>query len=236
MPDRPLNNKSFRQWFGGSCVTDENGLPLVVYRGEYGMADNHDVGQHTRRGSISFGTGKAACYYAKFPNDTRDIAHAPRVIPAYLRIEKPVIKNDEDPFIDMSDIINTLGWEKAKTIARDLGEFFLNTNNWYDHFEGIFDTPEELIEKSPEELKKLYLDAFPVFDCPDYIEWFREAGYDGVVHSGNGDTAKEIEYKVFSRDSIMLAIETGYMPQSAKYLEDTNSIEPNDLRELNVFY
>jgi len=105
-------------------------MPAVVYRGEHGTPPN-DGQFHSRLSSLTFSSDPAAAsIYAMQPNDRRDIAQAPRVCPAYLKIEKPIIKNLDHPFIDLAHIEKALGIKDAMRIAKNFFDDIEYTSNW----------------------------------------------------------------------------------------------------------
>lgn len=174
-------------------------IKATAYRGEHGK--RADEALQSRLGSIAFGTVDAAKYYAKNPNNRADMVVESRVIKAEVTIEKPVMNNPHDPFIDFPIIVEAIGVDKAKQIAIELKDHIFNTNNWCElSDEHGCATVEELFEKLGVEkaLDELYVDAYPVFDEEKYVQWFRDAGFDGLVQGGNGVTAMEPEYKIFS--------------------------------------
>ena len=206
----PVQSAAFERWFGESVVVDKAGEPLVVYRGEHGPG-TEDL--ESRGGAISFGTAQGASKYAMSPNDSKDTPVAPRVTPVYLSIEKPVMNDPDDPFIDFATIEKILGREQAEAIALELWEEIRNTNNWEDNFaeqySGGFDKFNpiyDVLAKEPERLGELYVNAFWVFDRPEWVELFKAKGYDGAVHGGSGETALEPEYKIFDKSQAKSAI------------------------------
>ncbi|MDK6076208.1 hypothetical protein [Massilia varians] len=186
-----------------SVAVGKDSVPIVVYRGEHG--ESTDV-IHSRTRAISFSNAQAASTYATQPNNPDDKPVAPRVMAAYLSITNPVVADRDDPFIDMSTIAAKLGVTKTTTIALRLADHIEHTCNWVDRFEPMFESVADLLDRNPELLSELYLDAYPVFDDDEIVGWFAEAGYDGAVHAGAGETAAEIEYKVFYRSQIHFAI------------------------------
>lgn len=186
-----------------ATVVAEDGLPVVVYRGEHGVSPDL---VHARTRAVSFGSAAAASEYAQHPNRRGDVAVAPRVTPAYLAISNPVIANRDDPFIEMGTIVDKLGREKAERIARRFAGYIENTGNWIEGFSQDYDSVEHLLDLEPGWITDLYLDAYPVFDDDEVVAWFLAAGYDGAIHLGNGITALEPEYKVFDHAQIHCAI------------------------------
>jgi hypothetical protein len=186
-----------------TVVSDPNRHPMIVYRGEHGTSTEP---VHSPNRAISFGTAVAASSYAISPNNRSDMPAAPRVMAAYLSIAKPVIDNRDDPFIEMGTILEKLGRDKTERIARRFAGHIENTGNWVDGFAHDFESVEQLLDLEPERLSELYLDAYPVFDDDEVVGWFADAGYDGAIHLGNGETALEEEFKVFDRSQIHFAI------------------------------
>jgi len=190
-------DSEFLAWFGGSKVVDDKGKPLLVYRGEHGNTDFQ-----SRRASLSFGTESAARTYARTSNDREDIPQNPRVTGAYLSIKNPILNSPDDPFIEFSDLVNKVGLDDAVKIARlpKVAEACENTSNWQ---EGLADeygvaSVTEFLDADPERVALLYCDAYVILDAPEAVSVFKAAGYDGAIHGGNGETAGEVEYKVFS--------------------------------------
>jgi hypothetical protein len=197
----------FKEWFDGSKVVDKRGRPLIVYRGQHGP-DSDKI--QNRLPVISFGTKGAADTYAYAPNNrTLDkLAINPHIIAAYLSIKNPVINTPDDPFIEFEAIINAVGLENAKKIALGVADYITPTNNWDEEYSADFESVQELVEKAPERIKGLYVDAYAVFDEPEFVEMFKQAGFDGLIQGGNGETAMEPEYKVFDKSQIWI-IEPG---------------------------
>jgi hypothetical protein len=189
---------AFDDWIADTCVVDEEGMPLRVYRGEHG--DTH-LPVHSRLASISFGTREAANAYATNPNDTYDCAQNPRVMAAYLSIRKPLINNPNDPFIDFPILASAIGAENARNVFVKFGDYLYNTDNWASNFEMY-----ESVDQVPlNEMDGLYLDLYPLLDDPSVVALLKANGFDGAIHAGAGRTAREPEYKVFSADQIRCA-------------------------------
>jgi hypothetical protein len=201
---RPAHETKLR----GTQVTDEKGRPLVVYRGEHGASGQLE----TRRASYSFGRDpETANTYAMDPNNLDDVAEAPRVTPAYLRLRNPFIDNPNDPFVEFSEIAAKLGPEEAKRIALRHTDDIADTAPFHEGDFGYMSV-EEVIEKHG--LDQLYMKAFRLFDDPEAVAAMKARGYDGGIHGGFGDNADDLEYKVFDPDQIIPAIAAkGEKPQ-----------------------
>ncbi len=215
----PLSLSDFEQYVqqNQTAVALESSQQILVtaYRGEHGKPEEGTLFQ-SRLASLSFGSQSAARQYALSPNMKDDIVDTPRIIKATLVINNPVMNDPDDPFLELGPLLNSLGREKVLTLAQEQIAHLSNTDNWHEMLEthGLNNrSPEEALAQlsqlpDDEGLGQLYLDAYPVFDNPKYINWFKAAGYDGVVQGGNGETALEPEYKIFSADQAkILSIE-----------------------------
>lgn len=197
---------AFREWFGDSVVVNADGTPKVVYRGEHGESDEQF---QSRRGALSFGTKEIANLYAERPNDHGDRTARPRVTPAYLRIENPLINTPDDPFIELSDVIDKLGQGVAEKAAREFYNDIYESGAWYDDYQDKYDSINDLIAKNPDGLRGLYVYAYKFFDNPEFVAAAKKAGYDGAVHAEYGAHSEEeegAEYKVFDESQVKSAI------------------------------
>lgn len=77
----------------------------------------------------------------------------------------------------------------------------MDTQAWLDL--GTEMSAGEYLKLHPEALTSLYTLAFPVFDNHTYVEWFRQAGFDGAVHGGWGASNCETEYRVFDASQVI---------------------------------
>lgn len=189
----------FDQWFDGSLVCNEDGTPLVVYRGEHGKGATDAVFQ-SRLGSLSFGDYATANLYATTPNNLNDNPVNPRVIPAYLSIKRPLMLDSEDPFIDFSALIAALGTSRSIEIARDLDGFIRNTQAWADIDTDL--SVGEYLDQHPEALSSLYVEVYPILDRPKYVDWLKAAGFDGAIYGGSGASFGTTEYRVFDPSQV----------------------------------
>lgn len=201
----------------------------VVYRGEHGeRAPNDRAKVQTRLPSISFVNNRStADLYSRRPNDrARDAeAKSPRVIEARLNIEKPVMDRADDPFIGLDDITKAVGIKEAKRIAVKFSDQIEATNNWDEEFSSKYDSVADLVAKKPSLLGTLYFDAYKYLDDAAEVSLLKSRGYDGAIHAGNGESADDVEYKVFSesqiedagakRPSTLEAQDSGSGPRSA---------------------
>lgn len=190
----------FWRWFAESVAVDDEGRPLVVHRGEHGTRDSRAVFQ-SALGSLAFGSAEASLVYATKPNDRSlgSFAQEPRVIEAYLRIERPAINEPCDPYVDLSDLATFLGRDALKEICSDFSNEIMRTSRWSESFAGFLD-PREVADSANARLHELYFVSHALLDSPKWVERIRDAGFDGAIHRGSGVTRDESEYKVFSAD------------------------------------
>lgn len=206
-----VGSRYFKDWFEGSRVVDEQGKPLVVYRGEHSETCKQI---NSNLGSISFGSKKAANVYSLKPYNLSYNNVLARSIPCYLKIKNPFVNDPTEPFIDIYTISEALGAEAGKKYAFKFASLIANTDNFFvvtekyniDTFSTTVEkTIENLITKNPEAINELYFDIYPFLDCKEVVNELKKAGFDGAIHAGMGMTAFDIEYKVFSINQIKSA-------------------------------
>lgn len=196
----------FEEWFGKSHATNPDGTPAVVYRGEHGAPLKHQQ-FHSRLKSLSFSNDPAAAStYAMHPNVHKDVAQASRVSPVHLKIEKPIIKNLDHPFIDLAHIEKELGVREAMRIAKKFASDIEYTGNWDEDYAAKYASVADLLKRRPQDLKKLYFAAFKYLDDPKEVALLKKKGYDGAIHAGNGETSTSIEYRVFDSSQVWSAL------------------------------
>lgn len=171
-----------------------------VFRGQHGRKGASII--QTRLPSITFSNLEAAVEYATDPNDSRDVTLEPRVIKADLRIERPLPLNGLDCFIEAPIIFAVMGRDAGTAFLIAKEHHVYNTGNWQERFAGKFSDVASMARQSPELLDELYLDAYVALDNQEFVAAAAALGFDGAVHYGNGVTACELEYRVFSDTQI----------------------------------
>ncbi len=200
------DSPAFREWFGNSVVVDADGKPLVVYRGQH----SGEGELQSRLPSLTFSTADAASTYATIPNNRADTPAAPVVFPSYLSIQKPIINDPDDPYIDLSVIEDALGRDTVIALARSQASDLEQTGAWEDGFSQEFADIDDVIERAPERLGELPVLAFKVLDDPELVERLRAAGFDGAVHAGVGQTFESPEYRVFGEAQVQSVFSRSY--------------------------
>lgn len=118
------NNPEFRKWFGRSAIVDQEGLPKEVYHGTSDVGDftSFDPGKTKNResarrsGWVDY-LGQAI-YFSDRPKDAGDFSlyegsgEDARVIPAFIRMEKPF------------DTTKPMRGEEVRAIANGAASFF----------------------------------------------------------------------------------------------------------------
>ena len=202
-----LTNLSFERWFENSKVTDQSGRPLLVHRGEHGPIDHAGVQSQedakwgpfqSRLGALTFGSSRAAKHYALQPNQQDELPIAPRIFSSYLSTKNPVMNRPNDPFVELVEVVLAVGENVTMKIVIEMKYIIEHTNRWCDELEPKYGNFGEYINSVFFQFEDIYFNAYNLFDSAEYVDIFRRAGFDGVIHGGSGDTFGEAEYKVFS--------------------------------------
>lgn len=192
--------KRFWSLHGSSCICDENGRPIVAYRGEHikNEGDAH-IAIRTRLGSVSFGSFETAQTYSKEPNNRLldGCAENPVVISAYICADSVFHRSEDDPFFDIHKLKDVFGFSECMKLAIEMQDCIMNTNNWDENFSSEYISVEHLLNDRPELIESLYLDAYKIFDSHEICEKLSTYGFNGAIHGGNGESALEVEYKIF---------------------------------------
>lgn len=201
---------------------DDSVIDAIVFRGEHG-----DAGPlHTRRSAYSFSTLDIAKVYASEPNDRGDVPVFPKIIEAKISIFNPVINEPDDPFIDCKRIMDCVGMENALVIFEELKPHIEETDRFSEVVQeyGVVNYDELVKKAGLSVLNELYLDAYHVFDKPEFVEMFKEKGYDGLVQGGNGESAMDAEYKVFNKEQIEIKTVTELQPELQPVIQPEHNI------------
>jgi hypothetical protein len=126
--------RAFYKWFGDSKVVDEQGRPLVVYRGASTQINNIDWDSHDTKGNLGGGA-----YFVDNRNTAEKFGNVET--PVYLRLENPMSYGDmleedsaeelkeyiEEEYIDTNDALGTFeslvmdyGLRKAGKIFKEI--------------------------------------------------------------------------------------------------------------------
>ncbi len=205
----------FRAWFGKSRVTDGGGAPLLVFRGEHGRRGEGMF--QTRGGAITFADRDAAIGYATSPNDRADSVHEARVMPAYLRIERPFMLEPADPYLELQTVAEALGRAEATRVALKFETWIRDTDNWRRIRDEVGPVSvSAFLKRHPDRLADLYFLAYPYLDDPAETARLKAAGFDGAVHAGSSVTAGKAEYKVFGTAGVLPAAPRWLAPEEVR--------------------
>lgn len=170
-----------------------------VWRGEHGPTP-----LQTRHASLTFVNDRGAAeQYALNPNVPADIPTAvhPRLIEAQLTMRRPLVQDIHDPFIDFTVLAEGLGQEAAERIFCRHDDYVRHTSRWED-VQDQFHSVKDLIDRAPELLETLYVQLWPLLDCPETIAEIKGAGFDGAIYRSSGATMDAVEYRVFDPSQI----------------------------------
>lgn len=174
-----------------------------VYRGQHGPLTASPL--QYRLPSITFAGLDSALVYATDPNDRRDLVRASRVVEAQLSIRNPVPTDIVSPFIDAPVVLSIMGERAGLELLVKLSGYIEGTSNWHENFADDFGTVSGLVNRAPQRIQELYLDAYPVLDDVAFVEAAKKAGYDGAIGYGNGVTAGAYEYRVFFEGQVRVS-------------------------------
>ncbi|SHH56015.1 hypothetical protein [Ferrimonas marina] len=197
------------------------GITAIALRGEHGK----NGGVNTKLGAPTFvapdllagyrsdnwdrdvrQSVECAVRYATSPNNRDDVVERPRVMTAMVNMAKvyPERRPDQseqqwlqcisDGFYELKDLAKVLGVGQTKCLAFEWEDHIYNTDN---DLAGCPDIETLFATRSDEEaLGELYVSAYAVLDHPEVVKGLREAGYDGAVHGGSGESALLYELRV----------------------------------------
>lgn len=186
-------------------LKNSEGGDLIVYRGECCSADISTV--RSKLPSIYFGTVETANVYAKGSFFTG----TPRVYPVRLSMERPFINQPNDPFLDVSTLMELLGFDRAYGLALKYSTLIEATDHWRERLnkDERYSSLEDYLAGWPEnKLGGLYFQAYPFFTDWANIQVLVRLGYDGAIHAGSGiGSAGLPEYCVFNKSQIHYALQ-----------------------------
>lgn len=191
-------NRSIKDLLEDYLYRSDDGEVVTVFRGEYGqMPDNG--GLQSKLPSITFSTEGVAEIYANQPNDNKGVVIDPRVLSGTLLISNPFVNDSQDCFLDLSKFTDAFGIDVACQLAIKFEDSIRQTNNW-EEIEEEFNVSSvgEFLDLDKNNVNQLYCDAYYFFDDKDVVAMLKEAGFDGAIHQGNGESAVTPEYKIFS--------------------------------------
>jgi len=150
-----------------SKVVDENGEPLVMYRG-------HDASQNsysTKLNTPTFTSSKEAAtvYSEDHENGV--------VTDAFVNTKNPLSIGDEYGSVTIYDLKSLLPVNVFESIASSV--------RWM--YSGDHATLKEVLEDAKDNksaLKEAYTETFLIADNRDFVEWAQSQGYDGFIYKG----------------------------------------------------
>lgn len=188
-PGSPEREENFKNWFGDSKLVDKNGRPLRLYHGTTNSFDQFSGEDAPYRGGLSsFFTGSK-----RFATDYATGNDGGQIYPVHLKIENPFdYRKDWKQAHDFYDATGGVGDDyEANRILMGLGK-----TDSFDGGPGARGlTPKDFATS----VRRGHWDAL---ENPDFVEWLRRGGTDGVVmREGNATN-----YGVFDPTQIKSAI------------------------------
>lgn len=180
---RQTTTPEFKRWFGdweaapdqASKVVDDQGEPLVVYRGLYGGEQDENLFESTRLHTPTFSDSPAIVdQYARFTNNLNDRPVGPRVVPVYLSIKNPLVfaqEEDVATFAELADLLDVGGINDQA----DLEKVFSSDYVLLRDADG--NVTEDITPET-------YTDTYVIADHPVFVEMAQRAGYDGMIYRG----------------------------------------------------
>lgn len=187
-------------WLCQTWVVNEQKEPIQVYRGQHGSTPMQPdaVGLQSTLASITFTSDPSvASTYAMQPNDWRLIPIAPCVLLAYLDIRNPVFWLEDDPFVDFSVLSFALGADASLRFARKFSAHVEDTNLWAEDLSPLFKSVDDFLNKYPERVGELCVQAWVLLDDFEFVQTAKDAGFDGAMSLGSGESATIDEYRIF---------------------------------------
>lgn len=197
-------------------AVDNEGRPLLLFRGENGVHSGNHLSLQSKLGSYSFGDARIANHYAGVDadgeyTDERDYSDfhikAHRVYPVYLNITNPVV-NWADPFIEYPDMVKSVGEELTLQLLIKHQDYVFNTDNWHSNIDPgkVYGDVATVAEKAPHLLSEIYLDIWPILDDPIFVNEARKRGFDGAIYNGTGENMSTLEYRIFDAGQAIFAL------------------------------
>ena len=190
-------------WFDGSKVVDDQGNPLLLYRGE----TKSDELIHTRLNTPAFtDVFEIANAY------TTEQVGASRVTPVYLKITNPIDLNPED-YDDMVDWPQLKKWLPNATKA-DLDRLFDDVEHWRDEGGYLEEQRAEIDRDAPG--KMIWANSYVVSDSAVFVELAKKEGYDGVTYRGTFTSPQYFDPSLGGRGEGVVERDTSYDTEAAR--------------------
>ena len=190
-------------WFEGSKVVDDQGNPLLLYRGE----TKSDELIHTRLNTPAFSdVFEIANAY------TTEEVGASRVTPVYLKITNPIDLNPED-YDDMVDWPQLKKWLPNATKA-DLDRLFDDVEHWRDEGGYLEEQRAEIDRDAPG--KMIWANSYVVSDSAVFVELAKKEGYDGVTYRGTFTSPQYFDPSLGGRGEGVVERDTSYDTEAAR--------------------
>jgi ElaB/YqjD/DUF883 family membrane-anchored ribosome-binding protein len=175
-----VKTPEFKKWFGKSMVVDPFGVPKVLYHGTVAKKDfsifqagEHDIGIHfgtsgQANDRINYIQQTAEKIAGQDPEMARPIVERSRIVPAYVKIENPLVLRSDPGLFDIYNLPYALSKTEAFSAEEieELKEF-------------------EYMEERHETDSAAFREAV--------IKLFKKHGYDGIQYWNTGEIEGQAE-------------------------------------------
>lgn len=209
-----------RQLLNTKAVNDD-GIPKLLYRGEFGLNAKSKPQLETQNCIVSFGSCEVGNDYASaFGRDKQPLL--PRVYPVYLNIEKPFVNDPGDPYVDYTLLVSLLGEDNAKHFFLKHQETAMSNGNWLNEVNDPeqFKDIRDLAERAPERLNELYIHVYALMEDAKFVSLLKDAGYDGAITCTDTEHEDTAEYWVFDPSAVIFALTGETCQQFKKHRKD----------------
>ena len=175
----------------------------TVHRGQYCGSN----GLRYDLPTISFGTRRAAEFYAEHPNDS-SLALEQKVVPRLFQARLDVSRiycltefEKPDPFFDLDIIAEEFGRHVVIAIIRDYEDAIRNTQAFETLYHQTGFDLLEMVNAWP--FANEYLPPVVghlALRVPEFIDALKTGGYQAVALGGTGETRQEMEWHIFDPD------------------------------------
>jgi hypothetical protein len=195
---RAPDTKEFKEFFKDSKVVDEDGNPLLVYRGQRRDAGAESTDLATRA-TPSFTDNKYVASVYSYAKSKGKYTEGSNVAPSYLKMVNPIdlreFGNEPKPLIDLLEASGITGLEESPDVAlnilKDLDDLQEKTGFESSSYSGDYDYVSEAFDKLNNAINKnldidtlgslafdiledLRVDAYALADSPTVVEYVKE--------------------------------------------------------------
>lgn len=241
----PTDTPEFRKWFGDSKVVDGNGKPLVVY---HGSKDKQKIDAFSPKRSNYNGL----MFFSEDPTFAYAWSRGDNGEGVRIGAEGDLFYKDDtllSDYMNKEQLAKMRGNRRRRSLKYhgNVYPVYLSIKNPFRRFKNDkeVESLENFLEKNkgytPEEAAYFAEDVengYQTKENPDFVEWAKKRGYDGLVVSEGGSVNDACNYAVFSPTQIKSA--TGnrgawdVSNPDIRMKKAAPNTEPNSVRQANL--